>query len=343
MTDSLVTMPMSDDDSMTVKLVTKRRSSQVFTVILKPYNPHFQTRTLEIRDKSRIKIGRQTSSKTLPSPYNGYFDSKVLSRQHAEIFCDKQKVYIRDIKSSNGTFVNGYRLSGEGEESEPYEIRSNDMVEFGVDIDNMYHKVSCVVYIYPLPLSQVDDNILQEIQQPLYETKLSRKSSVDTISSQHSVQYPQEEKKAPNRLESVLLQLQNEIEKSKRVQDELKGVKETILDLDRTVQQDNKHNLQHRLNEAEMTIKSFHEKWKYQQQSIETAKGEIRRLEKQVSELNAVKLKLTNELEQEIKKSKLLEEQLNNNKIPWMQTKNIQFIFALLVGVISTLVYILYH
>lgn len=78
-------------------------------------------------------------------------------------------------------------------------------------------------------------------------------------------------------------------------------------------------NLQHRLNEAEMTIKSFHEKWKYQQQSIETAKGEIRRLEKQVSELNAVKLKLTNELEQEIKKSKLLEEQLNNNKIPWMQ------------------------
>lgn len=68
-----------------------------------------------------------------------------------------------------------------------------------------------------------------------------------------------------------------------------------------------------------MTIKSFHEKWKYQQQSIETAKGEIRRLEKEVSEFNAVKLKLTNELEQEIKKSKLLEEQLNNNKIPWMQ------------------------
>lgn len=128
--------------------------------------------------------------------------------------------------------------------------------------------------------------------------------------------------------------------------------------------------MQHRLNEAEMTIKSFHEKWKCQQQSIQTAKGEIKRLEKQVSELNAVKLKLTNELEQEIKKSKLLEEQLNNNKIPWMQvtkrkkknraivqysllfyclllllfkTKNMQFMFALLVGVISTLVYILYH
>lgn len=28
MTDSLVTMPMSDDDSMTVKLVTKRRCNK---------------------------------------------------------------------------------------------------------------------------------------------------------------------------------------------------------------------------------------------------------------------------------------------------------------------------
>lgn len=129
------------------------------TVILKPHNSNFQTRTLELKDKSRIKIGRQTSNKTAPTALNGYFDSKVLSRQHAEIFYDKhrvkrekkkrvtcfylcwsrtytKKVYIKDVKSSNGTFVNGNRLSNEGEESMPCEIKSSDKIEFGIDIIN---------------------------------------------------------------------------------------------------------------------------------------------------------------------------------------------------------------
>lgn len=27
----------------------------------------------------------------------------------------------------------------------------------------MYHKVSCTVYVFPLPLSQVDDGIIKEL------------------------------------------------------------------------------------------------------------------------------------------------------------------------------------
>lgn len=38
------------------------------------------------------KIGRQTSSKTAPGERNGFFDSKVLSRQHAEVWEDGGKV-----------------------------------------------------------------------------------------------------------------------------------------------------------------------------------------------------------------------------------------------------------
>src|SRR6266571_8797827 len=38
------------------------------------------------------KIGRQTSSKTAPGERNGFFDSKVLSRQHAEVWEDNGKV-----------------------------------------------------------------------------------------------------------------------------------------------------------------------------------------------------------------------------------------------------------
>src|SRR6266511_4203653 len=40
------------------------------------------------------KIGRQTSSKTAPGERNGFFDSKVLSRQHAEVWEDNGKVGI---------------------------------------------------------------------------------------------------------------------------------------------------------------------------------------------------------------------------------------------------------
>lgn len=36
------------------------------------------------------------------------------------------QVYIKDVKSSNGTFVNGERLSPEATESEPYELKSED-------------------------------------------------------------------------------------------------------------------------------------------------------------------------------------------------------------------------
>lgn len=38
------------------------------------------------------KIGRQTSSKTAPGERNGFFDSKVLSRQHAEVWEENGKV-----------------------------------------------------------------------------------------------------------------------------------------------------------------------------------------------------------------------------------------------------------
>ena len=41
-----------------------------------------------------------------------------------------------DVGSSNGTFLNGERLSPEGVGSMPYELKSGDILEFGVDIMN---------------------------------------------------------------------------------------------------------------------------------------------------------------------------------------------------------------
>ena len=100
-----------------------------------------------------LRIGRQTNAKTVPTSKNGFFDSKVLSRQHAEIWADRAtgKVLIRDVKSSNGTFLNGQRLSPENRESEAHEIRENDTLELGIDIVSedqktiVHHKVSAKV------------------------------------------------------------------------------------------------------------------------------------------------------------------------------------------------------
>ena len=113
-----------------------------------------------------LRIGRQTNAKTVPTAVNGYFDSKVLSRQHAEVWAERNgKIWIRDVKSSNGTFVNGNRLSPENRDSDPHELRESDTLELGIDIVSedqksiVHHKVSAKVElagIYPNPPSLLE-------------------------------------------------------------------------------------------------------------------------------------------------------------------------------------------
>ncbi|RYP82666.1 hypothetical protein DL769_001573 [Monosporascus sp. CRB-8-3] len=116
-------------------------------------NGTFERKTISVPfSPDTLRIGRQTNVKTVPTPVNGYFDSKVLSRQHAEIWADRQgKIWIRDVKSSNGTFVNGTRLSQENRESEPHELQTGDHLELGIDIVSedqktiVHHKVAAKV------------------------------------------------------------------------------------------------------------------------------------------------------------------------------------------------------
>lgn len=118
-----------------------------------PMNGTFERKTITVPFfPDVLRIGRQTNNKTIPTPLNGYFDSKVLSRQHAEIWADRNgKIWIRDVKSSNGTFVNGQRLSQENRDSDPHELREQDMLELGIDIVSedqktiVHHKVAARV------------------------------------------------------------------------------------------------------------------------------------------------------------------------------------------------------
>lgn len=82
---------------------------------------------------------------------------------HAEVWYDENAsqsngpsgpaVWIKDVGSSNGTFINGERLSLESQRSEAVQLHSEDIVEFGIDIaseDNktiMHHKVATKVHL----------------------------------------------------------------------------------------------------------------------------------------------------------------------------------------------------
>ncbi|MCJ1393578.1 hypothetical protein MMC18_006453 [Xylographa bjoerkii] len=128
-------------------------SEPTAVLVLLPMNGTFERKQITVPLFPEIlRIGRQTNAKTVPTPVNGFFDSKVLSRQHAEVWADRNgKIWIRDVKSSNGTFVNGVRLSPENRDSEPHELREHDMLELGIDIVSedqksiVHHKVSAKV------------------------------------------------------------------------------------------------------------------------------------------------------------------------------------------------------
>jgi len=121
-------------------------------LLLEPIGESFSEKRINLANDI-LKVGRKISAKNPPEPYNGIFESKVLSRAHAEIWNDKGKVMIKDVGSSNGTFINGKRISEEGQPSASFELHTGDVLEFGIDIKNeegddiLYRKVSAKVKI----------------------------------------------------------------------------------------------------------------------------------------------------------------------------------------------------
>lgn len=62
------------------------------------------------------------------------FKSKVVSRMHAEIWCESGGTFfVRDTRSSSGTFLNHTRLSPPNVMSRPFPLRDGDVLQFGVD------------------------------------------------------------------------------------------------------------------------------------------------------------------------------------------------------------------
>ena len=151
-------IPSVSQSQQSTPIITDHMSNQKAMLALQSIHPEGEPQLFERKQiiipffPDVQKIGRQTNNKTVPAPNNGFFDSKVLSRQHAEVWAERNgKIWIRDVKSSNGTFVNGTRLSQENKESEPAELKEGDKLELGIDIvaedqkSVVHHKISAKV------------------------------------------------------------------------------------------------------------------------------------------------------------------------------------------------------
>ncbi|PKS13262.1 hypothetical protein jhhlp_000033 [Lomentospora prolificans] len=87
-----------------------------------------------------IKVGRYSERDAqplvpanTPSAAPVGFKSKVVSRRHCEFWFENGKWYIKDVKSSSGTFLNHIRLSPPGTESRPYAVNDGDIIQLGID------------------------------------------------------------------------------------------------------------------------------------------------------------------------------------------------------------------
>ena len=91
-------------------------------------------------DQAIIKVGRYSEKDTDPNNVPGApsaaplgFKSKVVSRRHCELWCQSGQWYIKDVKSSSGTFLNHIRLSQPNLESKPFPLNDGDVVQLGID------------------------------------------------------------------------------------------------------------------------------------------------------------------------------------------------------------------
>lgn len=87
-----------------------------------------------------IRVGRYSERDSqpavpanVPSAAPVGFKSKVVSRRHCEFWYEEGKWFIKDVKSSSGTFLNHIRLSPPGQESKPFPVNDGDVVQLGID------------------------------------------------------------------------------------------------------------------------------------------------------------------------------------------------------------------
>ncbi|KAF8514962.1 SMAD/FHA domain-containing protein, partial [Hysterangium stoloniferum] len=132
---------------------------------------HFEAISRDVRQGDLpLRIGRFTEHSGVNSNKLG-FRSKVVSRGHAEVWFESGSFYIKDTKSSSGTFLNHIRLSAPNQESRPHPIKDGDVLQLGVDYqggtEEMYRCVKMRVELgreWQAGINAFNSNALQQLK-----------------------------------------------------------------------------------------------------------------------------------------------------------------------------------
>ncbi|CCG22660.1 hypothetical protein CORT_0B09560 [Candida orthopsilosis Co 90-125] len=151
----------------------RKRAQMQYYVTLIPLNDTFIEKHLPVAIfPETTKLGRPTGTKHKPDVTNGYFDSRVLSRNHAQIYIDPTtgKLMLQDLGSSNGTYLNDSRL-----DNEPTEVKIGDIIclGFNVQAESTHKQISLRI-----------DNI-NVIANTKSDLKLAKSSQLDTPEFKH--------------------------------------------------------------------------------------------------------------------------------------------------------------
>src|SRR5262245_46292073 len=76
-------------------------------------------------DESCCVIGRQPDAEI-------YLESLAVSRHHARVLTEPEGIYVEDLKSSNGTYVNGHRIGAK------VALTERDVLQIGPYEFNLY-------------------------------------------------------------------------------------------------------------------------------------------------------------------------------------------------------------
>ncbi|WFD35024.1 hypothetical protein MCUN1_001870 [Malassezia cuniculi] len=162
--------------------VTERRSARSSAQTNSPSSGNTTALSLDGANDSISFAREQRMQSRENSRLN--FNSKVVSRMHAEIWCESDSTfYIRDTKSSSGTFLNHLRLSPPNVMSKAMPLRDGDIIQFGMDyqggVENIYRAVRVRVEMDRSPMREVTQYNYAALEQlrKITEAESARKAA----------------------------------------------------------------------------------------------------------------------------------------------------------------------
>ncbi|KAK9453416.1 hypothetical protein V1511DRAFT_462235 [Dipodascopsis uninucleata] len=128
---ALSATPKPDDEEPSIRMTAFIDHSSTTPAL------YFEPIERKGRPGNVIRLGRYTDKKEISKAEQAYapvvFKSKVVSRSHAEIWMQNGQWYVKDIRSSSGTFLNHIRLAPACQMSQAFPIKDGDILQLGMD------------------------------------------------------------------------------------------------------------------------------------------------------------------------------------------------------------------